>query len=276
AAKAAEPAAYWTAALRKAGVAVGPMAFQDGMFTLPYKTADGRVIRQYLADARQFAPKDEGALRADMAAAVAALKKAGLTPLAARVVDVDFMLPTYEVLYLTKPAAKPELESRLRILKGGDDIDASVFRRAGLDVVATPQPWLMVYVGPEAGHVSMGADSRESADKKLADRRKLLEGEGLRVVGTAVTPYSDPQLPELKFIVELYWVAGEPPAQAWVPTQMSSFQEASATVCFLRGIEKDECVYSCRDGRTYSTPVSEPEPGQPGPVIACPQVVMPF
>ena len=50
-----------------------------------------------------------------------------------------------------------------------------------------------------------------------------------------------------------------------------------ATLCFLRRVEKDQCVYACRNGREYRSPVRLPEPGdRDTPVIACPQVVIPF
>lgn len=265
--RAAEPAAYWTAALKAAGVAVGPMTFKDGMFVLPYKTGDGRLVRRFLADERQFAPKDEGALRANMAATMEALRKAGLTPLAARVLDVDFMLPTYEVLYLTSPASKPELEKQLRVLKTEGDIDASVYAKAGLTVVQTPQPWLTVYIGPEAGYVSMAAATKERAAEKLAERGKFLAEQGLRVIETRVTPVDEA---DFKFVVELYWVTAPEGAM------LSEGAEAMATVCLLRRVEKDECVYRCRDGREVREPARAPEPGDPGPVRACPQVIVPF
>jgi len=45
---------------------------------------------------------------------------------------------------------------------------------------------------------------------------------------------------------------------------------AGLTVCTLKDIVKDQCVYSCPDGRTITKPVAEP------PALACPQVLIPF
>ena len=119
------------------------------------------ALRSFLADARQFAPKDDAALRADMALTQAALTRDGLTPVVARVVDVSELLPTYLLIYKTKPDANPDHESRLRMLAPGDDLDFGVFRAAGLDVVETPRAWMMVYVVHAAGYVSLAAKTSQ-------------------------------------------------------------------------------------------------------------------
>jgi hypothetical protein len=48
------------------------------------------------------------------------------------------------------------------------------------------------------------------------------------------------------------------------------------TICFLRGVKKDVCVYRCRDGSTYRVPVREPDPWDDGTTLACSQIVIPF
>ncbi|MEE8424805.1 MAG: hypothetical protein V3S11_03200 [Elusimicrobiota bacterium] len=53
--------------------------------------------------------------------------------------------------------------------------------------------------------------------------------------------------------------------------------EAKLTVCRLKTIEGDDCVYSCSDGSSHRQPAAEPDPFDPDrPVIACPQIVIPF
>lgn len=50
---------------------------------------------------------------------------------------------------------------------------------------------------------------------------------------------------------------------------------AALTICTLRAIERDQCVYSCRDGREIRRSVSAP--GSDGmPTLACPQIIIPF
>ena len=100
----AEASAYWAEVLTAAGIQAGAPTLSDtGLFTVPYRTADGRALRAFVAEPRQFPPKDDAGLRANMALAHQALTAAGLTPVSARVVNLEYSLPTYSILYLVKP-----------------------------------------------------------------------------------------------------------------------------------------------------------------------------
>ena len=181
-ADAAEATSYWTGVLKTSGVQPGAATFADGMYKIPYKTADGRVIRDFLADSRQFPPKDEAGLRANMAFASEALNKAGLNVVAAHVLNVDSLLPTYSILYLTRSNELPEHETRLRLLKVGDDLDFGIYREAGVDIIQTPEPWMMVYVGPEVGYVSISAKTQADLEAKVAKRREFLADGGKKII----------------------------------------------------------------------------------------------
>jgi hypothetical protein len=200
--EAAEAAAYWTKVLTSAGVQPGAASFADGMYRIPYKTADGRVIRDFLADPRQFPPKDENGLRANMALAQSALAKAGLNVAAARVVNIEALLPTYSVMYLTKPDENPDHETRLRVLKPGDDIDFDVYRGAGVNVVQTPETWMLVYIGPELGYVTVVAKTRDEIAEKLAKRKNFLLSEGKRLIADKIVPLDDA---DYKFAAAIYF-----------------------------------------------------------------------
>ncbi len=201
-AEAAQATAYWTAVLKAAGVQPGAASYADGLYQIPYKTADGRVIRDFLADPRQFPPKDESGLRGNMALILSALAKSGHPVVAARVVNVDALLPTYSVLYLTEPDADPRHEARLRVLKTGDDIDFSVYRGAGVDVVQTPETWMMVYLGAEVGYVSVVGRTRDEVAEKLAKREDFLKGEGKVLIADRILPLDDA---EYKFAAAIYF-----------------------------------------------------------------------
>jgi hypothetical protein len=201
-AQAAEATAYWSGVLKAAGIQTGAPTYADGMYQIPYKTADGKILRGFLADPRQFPPKDEAGLRDNMALARAALAKDGLTVVSARVLNVDEILPTYSLFYLTEPNEVPEHEKQLRVLKPGDDIDVDVFRGAGLDVIQTPETWMMVYVGPEAGYVSLIAKSADELADKVAKRREFLDGEGKKFIAERTFPVDDP---DYKFGAALYF-----------------------------------------------------------------------
>lgn len=187
----AQAVAHWSGVLEAAGIEPGTPELKDGIFVLPYRTADGRVLRDFLADARQFPPKDEEGLRANMALAADALTAAGLTPVSARVVDLEYMLPTYSILYLVKPEALRERETQLRVLKPGDDIDADLLKASGVTVVQTPKPWLAVYIGPELGYVNLWAKTAEDLAAKLEKRKAFLVERGKRIVGERFFPIDD-------------------------------------------------------------------------------------
>lgn len=181
-ADAAEATAYWTGVLKAAGIQAGASTFADGVYQIPYATADGRVLRDFLADSRQFPPKDEAGLRSNLARSEDALNKAGLDVVSEHVLDVDGVLPTYSILYLTRPNELPEHETRLRLLKVGDDLETGIYRGAGVDVIQTPETWMMVYIGPEVGYVSLISQTQEGLDAKVVKRREFLAGEGKRLI----------------------------------------------------------------------------------------------
>ncbi len=195
-----EAVAYWSGVLRAAGIEPGTSTYKDGLFALPYRTADGRVLRDFMAEPRQFPPKDEAGLRANMALALRSLTAAGLTPVSAKVLNLEFLLPTYSILYLAKAEALPEHETRLRVLKPGDDIDAALLKASGVTVVQAPEPWLVVYVGTELGYVGLWAKTAEELALKLEKRKAFLTGEGKRIVGEKLVPIDDA---EYKFGAEL-------------------------------------------------------------------------
>lgn len=48
-------------------------------------------------------------------------------------------------------------------------------------------------------------------------------------------------------------------------------------VCWLKAVDKDDCVYKCSDKTEHRQPAQAPDPLHPDqPVLACPQLVFPF
>lgn len=196
----AEAVAYWNGVLSAAGIRPGVAEYKSGIFTLPYSTADGRVLRAFLAEPRQFAPKDDAALRANMELASRALTDAGLTPVSARVVNLEYLLPTYSILYLAEPGDSLAHETQIRVLKPGDDIDADLIEASGVTVVQTPKPWILVYIGPELGYVGLIAKTAEDLAARLEKRTAYLVAAGKRIVGSKLVAVDDD---EYKFGAEL-------------------------------------------------------------------------
>lgn len=202
AAQAAEAFAHWSGALRAAGVTPGEGRVEHGVWVLPYTAPAGLALRDFVADPKQFPPKDEAGLRANKALAEQALAAAGLRLVSAQVLELEYMLPTYSLLYLTAAGPTPEKETRLRLLDARDESDFDLFR-PHVSVVQVPKPWLMLYVGSQAGVVHMGAADDAAARRKLAERRAFLAGQGLSVVAERVTPT---EYPDMKFVVSLYFL----------------------------------------------------------------------
>ncbi|PIR14931.1 MAG: hypothetical protein COV48_17240 [Elusimicrobia bacterium CG11_big_fil_rev_8_21_14_0_20_64_6] len=186
-----EAAAHWTEVLNDAGIHAGAPTYKDRFFTIPYHTADGRVLRDFMADARQFPPKDDAGLRTNMALALEALTDAGLTSVSARVVNLEHLLPTYSILYLVKPETLPEHETRIRVLKPGGDIDADLIKASGVSIVQQPKPWLLVYIAPELGYVGLWAKTPEDLALRLEKRKAFLVEHGKRIVGEKLVPIDD-------------------------------------------------------------------------------------
>lgn len=200
--QAAEAGAHWSAALRSAGVTPGALRYENGLWTLAYSAPAGKALRSFLADPKQFPPKDEAGLRANMALVRQALAAAGLPVVSAQVLDLEYLLPTYSLIYITEAAADPAKETQLRLLNARDESDFAVFD-GFVRVVQVPKPWLMVYVGPQAGVVHMGARDEASARKKLSERRAFLTGQGHSVVAERLTPLQDA---DIKFVASLYFL----------------------------------------------------------------------
>ena len=90
----------------------------------------------------------------------------------------------------------------MRVLKPGDDIEVDIYKKAGVDVIQTPETWMMVYVGPEVGYVTLWADSAENLETKIKARRDFLTGEGKKMIDVRREAIDDPTY---KFGAALYF-----------------------------------------------------------------------
>ncbi|HAH07110.1 MAG TPA: hypothetical protein DCM05_11425 [Elusimicrobia bacterium] len=199
----AEALAYWTKVLAEAGIQAGKPTFEHGMYLLPYE-AGGLVLRDFRAEPKQFKPKDEASLRENMNLIANALHARGLPIVAAKVVNLEFMLPTYSLYYLTKPEEREETETQARVLKPGEDIDFDLLTEKGVDIVQKPEPWMMVYVGKEVGFVSRLAKDQAEAEKKLKERVELLTKMGKVFIGSRIHPLTEP-FEDYKLLVNIYF-----------------------------------------------------------------------
>lgn len=196
--------ARWTGVLTAAGLTPGASTFEHGVYTLAYASADGKVLRRFDADPRQFAPKDPAALTADKELMLKALADAGMTVIWAPEARFEGMLPSYYVYYLGQAAATQERETQLRVLARGDDIDFDLLEAAGVKIVSKPKEWLMVYLGPQLSFVTSLAPDLEAAQKKLDKRVEYLKGQGMTIIGTRIT--AEAEMPaEYRYVARVYF-----------------------------------------------------------------------
>jgi len=196
-----ETVAFWKPILAANDIQMGETSFKDRSIKIAYTTKDGSVLRDYWAEPRQFKPKDEVSLRENRDMILAELSKTHKV-VASYLSDLDFMLPTYKVYYLAQPDQVQEHEIQLRVLDRGEDLDFDVFEKAGIRIVQKPEPWMMVYIGPELGFVSRIATTREEIEKKVKDRVDYLVGLGKVMIDTRIKDIDEG---EWKFLGNIYF-----------------------------------------------------------------------
>ncbi|MFA5140225.1 MAG: hypothetical protein WC728_13420 [Elusimicrobiota bacterium] len=201
-----ETVSFWGAILGAAGIEMGQPSFKDKTIYIPYKTKDGSVIRDFLADPKQFKPKDEADLRANKDVIEGQLGKAGYKIIASHVLDLEYLLPTYKTYYLTKPNEAREHEAQVRILNRGEDIDFDVFEKEGTNILQKPNTWMMVYLGPELGFVTRIGKDRADIEKKIKDRVDYLVGVGKKMIDTRIHELKpEDQWEDYKFLGNIYF-----------------------------------------------------------------------
>jgi hypothetical protein len=200
-----EAVAHWSSVLSAAGLEVGDPRLDGDMYFIPYVSPDGRNVRRFVADPKQFKPKDEASLRANMDAIVSAMGASGLTIVKTGVLDLRFILPTYAVYYLTEKKEERHREKQIRILGRGTDFDWDVIEPA-VTVVQKPRDWMMVYIGREIGQVVRIGKTREEIEKKAAERAAWLVENGAEMIGTRIHELSEEdRWDDYRFAAVLYF-----------------------------------------------------------------------
>ena len=69
-------------------------------------------------------------------------------------------------------------------------------------MIQTPESWMMVYIGPEVGYVTLISQTQEGLDAKVAARRDFLTGEGKKLIAERRQSVEDP---DYKFGAALYF-----------------------------------------------------------------------
>lgn len=99
------------------------------------------------------------------------------------------------------------------------------------------------------------------AYERMFDMADRLENDGATVVTHEVASYEG----------GYYYVIG------YFQGSRSADRAAKAMkVCWFKTMDKDTCVYKCKDGSEHTQPMQRPNPWDQQPVMPCPQLVFPF
>ncbi|MDD5656925.1 MAG: hypothetical protein PHF00_06680 [Elusimicrobia bacterium] len=197
-------AAMWTKILARAGFTPGQPKY-DLLSVLPYSGNEGLVIRDFMAEPRQFKPKDEADRIANMEKIAKLAGKNGLPVFAAFLLDFNWHLPTYSLYYTTPAKARPEEEIRLRFLRYEGKLDTSILtEKAGVKVLQTVDDYLTVYLGPQAHVVQRSANTRKELDERMDELKKLIAGQGGKFLDAVVREM--PPGSWRKFEADLYFL----------------------------------------------------------------------
>lgn len=167
--------AMWTPILVKFSFKPGAAEYAKDLGTLKYDSADGRVIRDFMADQLNYNALDPAEMRKLQHELLEPLEKAGMTPIASFNIKNDILRPTFNIYYLTTPNENPEHEIRLRQLKIGDDLDFDILANAGLQFVKKDTAFSVAYIGKALGFKSFISSSEEALQTKLENYKKFLK-----------------------------------------------------------------------------------------------------
>jgi ASC-1-like (ASCH) protein len=173
----------WTPILNKFGMKVTGTEYQNELGILKYESADGRVVRTFLAEGMNYDALNVPAMEKLKHELLEPLEQAGMTPIAAFNIKNDIFRPTFNIYYLTKPVENADHESQLRQLKNGDDIDFDLLTNA-VTLVKKDASFSMVYIGKLLGFKSKVAADEAGINLKLAEYKKFLAENKLEFIAS--------------------------------------------------------------------------------------------
>lgn len=165
--------AFWTPILEKFGLRVTGTEHKYELGIINYESPDGTVVRTFLADEMNYDPLSAEAMKKERHMLIEALEKQHMTPVAAFMLKLEFLRPTFNVYYLTKGEANPDHETQLRQLKNGNDIDFDLLEKS-VNLVEKDSSFSLVYIGKLLGFKTKVAADEAGIGVKIADYRKFL------------------------------------------------------------------------------------------------------
>jgi len=184
----------WTPILERAGLTPAGAVYKDTFGTLDYRSADGSVLRDFIAEDLRYNALDPADMEDVRAELLSGLEKAGLTPAASLTLDNELFRPrTFNIYYLTKPAEDPAHEVRLRQLVNadGEALDLELVSGA-VRLVREDAPFSLVYIGRELGFHGGWSDTEAGAKAKLEEYKKFLIENGAEFIGAKIIKLDKP------------------------------------------------------------------------------------
>lgn len=163
----------WTPILNKFGIKVTGTEYKNEFGTLKYESADGRVIRTFMAEGMTYDALNVPAMEKLKHELLEPLEQAGMTPVAAFNIKNEVFRPTFNIYYLTAPNENADHEARLRQLKNGEDIDFDLLANA-VTIVKQDASFSMVYIGKLLGFKTKVSGDEAGITLKLAEYKKFL------------------------------------------------------------------------------------------------------
>ncbi len=186
----------WTPILERSGLRPTGAAYKDTFGTLDYRSADGLVLRDFMAENLRYNALDPAEVEKVRGELLSGLEKAGLTPVASFSLDNELFRPrTFNIYYLTKPSEDPAHEVRLRQLVNNDGGALDLDLLAGaVRIVREDAPFSLVYIGKELGFHGGWSDTEAGAKIKLAEYKKFLIENGAEFIGAKIIKLDKPYI----------------------------------------------------------------------------------
>ena len=182
----------WKPILEKFGLKPTTTEYKNSFGTLNYESADGLVVRDFMAEKLNYDALDPAAIKKLQHELLEPLEQAGMTPLASFTIKNEIFRPTFNIYYLTKPDENQDHEVQLRHLMNGDDIDYDLLQNAGVKIIRKDASFSMVYIGKLLGFKSKLAADEAAANAKLADYKKFLTEQKKEFIGARVAKLTEP------------------------------------------------------------------------------------
>ena len=197
--------ALWTPILEKFDLKPSGTTYQYTFGTLNYESANGMVVRDFLADKLHYNALDPAEMTKLQNELIETLEKDGITPIASFNIRNEVFRPTFNIYYLTKPDENPAHEIRLRYLSDTNNIDFDIVANA-VQIVKKDTPSSMAYIGKELGFTTRWSATEEGVNARLEEAKKSLEGK--EFIGSRIIKLDTPYVSEditVNYVANIYF-----------------------------------------------------------------------